>query len=285
MRFRQTTGRNVLVSWLGGEPFQWPDWSVISRQFVNEYELDLSITTNGLALQNDRIRAESLELFRQITLSIDGLAEQHDVVRKRPGMFVRLRSVIQQLVNERKPHRNLIRVNTVLMNSNIQTFREFTLTLAKWGVDELTFNPLGGNDRPEFYPANRLSIEQTQQFRDEFPHTKQMAAAIGLRICGTPAYLDRIEATVRGERRAVAECYPGQNFLFVDETGRLSPCSFTAGQFNPRLDPNQSTTNQSMSNQTINVQQWAVAFAQQRQQLCPSACQDCHANHVYDKFR
>lgn len=273
--FRHRTGRDVLVSWLGGEPFQWRDWSTVSKQFVEEFGLELSVTTNGLALQNDRTRAEALERFRQITLSVDGLAEHHDAVRQQPGMFQRLKTTILKLVQQRDSNRNLLRVNTVLMRSNVESFRTFALAVADWGVDELTFNPLGGNDRPEFFPANRLTLEQLQRFRADLDQTRAMAAERGLKICGTPAYLDRLEATASGLRLAIAECYPGQHFLFVDETGRLSPCSFTVGEFSPRLEPGQ----------TMGVSQWVAAFAQQRRRNCPSACQDCHANHVYAKFR
>lgn len=273
-RYRQSTDRRVLVSWLGGEPLQWTALLPMSRRFVEEYGLELSVTTNGLRLQKYGLRQQVLSLFREITFSVDGLAEYHDALRQSPGMFARLKRIIQKTGEEREPGRVLLRVNTVLTRSNIGRFREFAIAVATWGVDELTYNPLGGNDRPEFFPANRLLIDQLRRFRAELAETSLQAASLGLKIRGATSYLDRMEATVEGRCLPVAECWPGRDFLFVDEFGRLSPCSFTSGAFDTELTGDGNEL----------MESWKSNFRKRRICRRPQACNDCHANHVYTKF-
>jgi MoaA/NifB/PqqE/SkfB family radical SAM enzyme len=272
-RHSEVTGRRILVSWLGGEPLQWNSLLSMSRRFVEEYGLELSVTTNGLRLQNKELRQSILNLFGEITFSVDGLAEYHDALRKSPGMFARLKLIIQKTKDEREPGKVLLRVNTVLTRSNIGKFREFAIEVASWGVEELTYNPLGGNDRPEFYPANRLQSEQLLRFRAEMSETSLQAASLGLTIRGAASYLDRMLATVEGRCLSVAECWPGRDFLFVDELGRLSPCSFTSGTFDTDL-----------TGHCTDLESWRSKFRERRLRQRPQACNDCHANHVYTKF-
>lgn len=273
--YQRRSQRSVLVSWLGGEPFQWPDWRRMSAEFVQNFGLPLGVTTNGLALGNARIRSRALQLFRQITISIDGSAKQHDALRQQPGMHARLHDTVQQLVAERTADGPLLRVNTVLTRSNVETFDEFCELMATWGFDELTFNPLGGNDRPEFYPNNRLLPQQIDTLMERLPGLRQSCQGSGLQICGSAEYLQRLRATAIGERWFVPECNPGEAFLFVDEYGRLSPCSFTSGEFSTCLTPDSPP----------DIAALAGDLRRQRNLSCPAVCHDCHANHVYAKFR
>lgn len=248
------TGRTVLVSWLGGEPFQWPQWLELSQEFSHRLGLRLGVTTNGLALKSKRVRSQALDLFRQITISIDGLEDQHDSLRQAPGLFRQLSKVVPQLVQDRDPQATLLRVNTVLTQGNVAGFSEFCIRMAEWGFDELTFNPLGGKDRPEFFPANRLQPEQIVWRKAQLPILRKDCEKLGMKVCGSTAYLDRMGATAEGKPIPIADCRPGESFLFVDEFGRISPCSFTIGEFDTLIGESStidSTTPSSSSSQDL----------------------------------
>lgn len=270
---QHTTRRPVLVSWLGGEPFQWPQWLEMSTEFAEQCGLNVGITTNGLALHNDSVRQTALKLFRQITVSVDGLAEHHDQLRKQSGMFQRLKETCALIQAERDPRRTLLRVNTVLTRTNIDSFGEFCWQLCEWHIDEVTFNPLGGNDRPEFVPANRLTVAQNEIFAAELEALKRDCGGRGLHIRGTAAYLQRMHATASVMPIAIDDCRPGTDFLFVDEFGRLSPCSYTAGRFSATLESLDAHRPTSLPQ----------ILADERKSGNLSACQDCHANHVFQK--
>lgn len=279
-QFQGQTGRKVLVSWLGGEPFQWSEWIKASNYFANHLELDLGVTTNGLALARDSVRTAAVALFKQITISIDGLAEFHDCLRQVDGLFDKLRTIVAQINQTEGRDRLLLRVNTILTHGNIESFPVFCQEMADWGFNELTFNPLGGNDRPEFYPDNRLQPHQVEQFARGLESLRQKCQSRGLTIRGTASYLQRLLATARSETIPIAECNPGRDFLFIDEQCRISPCSFTTGHFN--LPINQLPKIEEHSN--VDLPLIVEHFQTVRNARRPAACADCHANHVYAKF-
>lgn len=271
--YGRAAGREVLVSWLGGEPLLWPHLAEVSRALRDE-GLRLGVTTNGLLLASPETRRLLIETHEQATISIDGLAAFHDRVRGQPGLFARLQAIVAAFRQE-APGCVLLRVNTVLMRGNIGGFAEFCEEMAEWGFDELTFNQLGGNDRPEFYPANRLLPEQVERFCAELPDIRGAMSARGLRIAGSDQYLERIRRTTNGERLPIADCRPGEAFLFIDEQGRVSPCSFTSAEYGVPLGELDSVAA---------MEQLGGRFRSARRIACAAACGDCHATHVFEKF-
>lgn len=105
---------SILVSWFGGEPLAWTGLAELSRIFCHDYGLSLGVTTNGMPLASNRIRRSLLADYRQVTVSIDGLAPFHDQVRGQGGLFERLRRNVEQLRSEDRGGRLWRRVNTVL---------------------------------------------------------------------------------------------------------------------------------------------------------------------------
>ena len=271
---QERSNRRVLVSWLGGEPLQWTAWRDMSARFKNNFGLALSVTTNGLSLASDSVRSFALSYFNEITISIDGLETHHDFMRGCPGMFQRLKSVVEKIRQEREPGQNRLRVNTVLTEFNASSFPEFCRQMALWGFDELTFNALGGNDRPAFFAEHRLTVPQVEALSTELDRIRVECHDMGLGIRGGPGYVNRLLASVRGERIPIDDCKPGESFLFVDERGLVSPCSFTCGTLG------------------IPVDQWIAEGADKSSQkflgikrvVRPAACEDCLATNVFDKF-
>src|SRR6185436_18177849 len=65
----------------------------------------------------------------------------------------------------------------------------------------------------------------------ELPRLRLSLAAAGVRVVGAPAYLKRLHASAAGEALPVADCRPGEQFLFITESGIVSPCSFTSSEY------------------------------------------------------
>jgi MoaA/NifB/PqqE/SkfB family radical SAM enzyme len=232
------------------------------------------MTTNGLALVSHRVRSEVLQVLDQLTISIDGMAESHDRMRKSPGLFEKLRRYVGQLQSERHGARLRLRVNSILTRQNIDAFEIFCREMAEWGFDELTFNQLGGNDRPEYYPAHRVEPAQWSLFEDRLDDIRAWALGRGMLIRGSPQYLHRIRATTNDQHISIDDCSPGDRFLFVDEMGRVSPCSFTSHCLGISIDDIVDLENPN----------WARSFRNRLGIVRPAACGDCHATHVFDKF-
>jgi MoaA/NifB/PqqE/SkfB family radical SAM enzyme len=231
--YRRETGDRVLVSWLGGEPFLWMPLVELSATLVNDFGLEVSATTNGTSLGSRALRAEIVRNFSELTISVDGPSAFHNAVREWPRGFERLSAHVRLLAAERRAagSRLLIRVNTVLMSDNVELFPRLCEELSEWGVDEVSFNALGGNDRPEFFRQHRLQPQQVSWLDAELPGLRHSLGATGVRVVGAPAYLKRLHASAAGEALPIADCRAGEQFLFITESGVVSPCSFTSGEY------------------------------------------------------
>jgi radical SAM protein with 4Fe4S-binding SPASM domain len=115
----------------------------------------------------------------------------------------------------------------VLMRQNVADFAKLCSELVGWGITEITYNQLGGRDRPEFYAAHRLRSTDVNLLEVQLPETRQRLSDRGATLVGGEEYVTRIRASALNERVSIEDCEPGERFLFIDEVGRVSPCSFT----------------------------------------------------------
>ena len=165
-----------------------------------------------------------------------------------------------------------IKVNTILMRRNFPRFEEFCEYLCGLGVDEVTFNQLGGFDRPEFYEDNRLTAEQAERLCDDLPRLREKFAGRGLVLHGSERYLERILKTARGEKISISDCKTGDWFWFINENGFISPCSYTSYEHKFDIRSIKSVSD--------------IARVGEFFGKCPrsSWCDDCYCTQVYDKF-
>jgi hypothetical protein len=104
---------------------------------------------------------------------------------------------------------------------------------------------------------------------------REQLASRGVRLSGTDAYLRRIYASAHNHAMAVGDCHPGERFLFINESGVVSPCSFTSSGYGiplAELDGPKA------------LQQLPRRFAQLRRERRAPACEDCQSTQVFEKF-
>ncbi|MGE0755436.1 MAG: radical SAM protein [Pirellulaceae bacterium] len=274
-RYVSQRNRNVLLSWLGGEPLEWPGLTGLADACGGCPGLQLGITTHGRRLVEPQVRRELLARYHQVTVSIDGPEDFHDRLRGMKGLHRQVQAGVRQLRSEDPQRRLLLRVNCVLMRDNIDSFDVWSEELAHWGFDELTFNQLGGVERPEFYAAHRLLPEQVTRFVERLPALRERLGGLGLAVLGNDQYLRRIDCSARGASIPLEDCEPGARFLFLDGRGLVSPCSFTAQVYGIPVTEIRSPDD---------LDQLPARFSEMRRTYRHSACFDCHATHVFDKF-
>jgi MoaA/NifB/PqqE/SkfB family radical SAM enzyme len=274
--YQNVSGDPVLVSWLGGEPLLWPMLPELTCH-ATALGLRVSATTNGTTLGSSAVRRHLIDHYSELTISLDAPDASHDVLRSFPGLFEALRENVPELSLARhataRPLK--LRVNTVLLRSTIARFPEIAREVASWGVDELTFNILGGRDRPEYFSAHRPHPEQLAGFSNQLSPLRRELAPRGLTIAGSPAYLDRLHSAATGKPRPVTDCGPAERFLFIDEHGSVSPCSFTSDELSvPLAEIHNSSDLMSLP----------VRFASTRTTRRPRVCDDCPSTQVFEKF-
>lgn len=273
--WQATTGRPVLVSWLGGEPLLWPALPQVAAH-LHGLGLSQSATTNGTTLAQAQVQDFVLRHFAELTVSVDGFADFHDPLRGWRGGHARLREAVSALAMRRR-HRHALRLraNVVLMRQNIHRFAALCEALAGWGIDEITFNALGGRDRPEFYPDHALQPADLAALRALLPALRDALAARGTRLAGDGVYLDRLAAGARGEPVAIADCGPGREFLFIDEHGRIAPCDFTVARYG---------VPGSAIKDVAGLLALPAHFAARQRGARAAACDDCRSTRVFAKF-
>ncbi|MGB8645399.1 MAG: radical SAM protein [Anaerolineae bacterium] len=275
--YQAATGRAVLVSWLGGEPLLWPPLWSVSHVFKETYHLRLGVTTNGTRLESPEVQARLTADYDQVTVSLDGGEAFHDRCRQAPGLYRRLLREIRALKErvEGEDRALLVRVNTILMRDTIADFESLCELLAELGVDEVTFNALGGRERPEFFPDHALGPEHSAWLRDELPGIRERMQARGLRICGSTEYVEHLRRVIQGTACPVADCRPGADFLYIDTLDVASPCSFTTGEYGIPLS--QLTSAQDLI-------ALPGRFAAARRAVLAPVCHDCPSTQVWGKF-
>jgi MoaA/NifB/PqqE/SkfB family radical SAM enzyme len=274
--WQAATGRAVLVSWLGGEPLRWgPVWAV-SRELRQAHGLSLSVTTNGTALSDAARRQQLVEDFAEVTLSVDGDATAHDAVRG-AGQHAALRAVIEDL-RDRKTALGrgpVLRANTVLRRSNLKELEALGSELARWGVEELTFNALGGEPEDPYFAAEQLAPADMEWLTQHFDLLRARLAVQGLRVRGSQRYVRRLEYTARGWRWPVEDCAPGDRLWFVDEHARLAPCRFASAEYGVPLASLTSLED---------LRGVPARLAAARRRRPALACVDCHSPQYFGKF-
>jgi MoaA/NifB/PqqE/SkfB family radical SAM enzyme len=269
----QHAGRRALLSWLGGEPLLWRPWQRFSAQ-ARARGLATSATTNASTLGRDSTRTAVLEHLDELTISVDALGARHDALRGWPGGYARALDAIRTLADRRASSGSAMRLraNIVLMRSTLADFRELTQALAGAGIDEISFNLLGGRDRPEFHACEAVPPPDLKQFLDQLPHLRARLARTGVRLIGGADYATRLLAASRGLPWPIAECAPGERFLFVDEAGRVAPCAFTGDDYGVPIHA------------LSDLEQLPALYQAARSRRCAQACADCPSTQIFGKF-
>lgn len=269
--------RTTLVSWLGGEPLLWPGLIPVSRRFREDFGLRLSMTTNAGRMGTPGLPEFVAEYFDEVTFSLDSADfGRHDALRGGAGNGQAVKHAITSLAGLRSAGpRPLLRINSILMRDTIDAFDSLCELAAVWGVNEISFNPLGGRDRPAFFPAHQLDAASFARFRDRLPALRARMASRGLAIVGDDRYLDRIASAITGHARPITDCQPGERFLFIDIDGRIGPCHFTLDRHGVPADRD-----------FVRADAAAIParLARLRAAQPHPACADCQQTNLWGKF-
>jgi AdoMet-dependent heme synthase len=271
------SGRAVHLSWLGGEPLLWPRLDAIESRLSRHPQLSLGLTTNGTRLGEPEVRERLLCHYSQVTVSLDAASELHGVLRGWPDGYARLLEGLRRLLRERRVSRAplRVRINCVLMRQTVTELERLCDLCGELGVDELTFNQLGGADRPEYHRRYGLMPEHVSELEDWLGRAQQRLHPRGVLLRGGPRYLERLRAAAEGRPQPIADCRPGEEFWFIDEAGRLGPCSFTL--VDHAIDVRSLTRIEDL--ETV-----PARLRSARDRRRPASCSDCRSTQVFSKW-
>lgn len=145
---------------IGGEPLLRHDVETVGAHAAG-LGFAWGITTNGMQLSARRIASLKAAGLSTISVSLDGLVDQHDALRRRPGAFRRVTAAISRLLDDRfwQKFDVICCVNAL----NIDHLGPFTSYLAKLGVPRVRFTPVFSRGRADAGSGLMLSGEQLRR--------------------------------------------------------------------------------------------------------------------------
>ena len=275
--YAKEAGREVLVSWLGGEPLLWPPLRRVGQALHEAHGLLLAVTTNGTRLGAAGMADDLARHYAEVTISVDGPAELHDAGRGAPGLHARVRAGVGALreATARQGHGPRLRANLLLMRASLPVFEATCHTVADWGIEEITFNALGGRPPGARYGEERLRPAEVDTLRAALPGIRQGLEARGVRLLGASRYTDRLAHQAAGWGWPEEDCRPGDELIFVDERGRAAPCAFTGDGYGVPIAEIQTAGE---------VARLPARYHARRANFRMDACGDCLSTQLAGKF-
>lgn len=251
----------------GGEPFLRDDLVEIIQQFVKNNNVQfVSIPTNALLpdrinIFTGRLLKSCPETFFRVSLSIDGIGNDHDYVRGVKGNFSKVLETYKKLDILRKKYNNFnIDVNTVFSHYN----ENKVIGIFKWINDNLKIdNHILGLVRGDVKKkiAKDISIkkfEKAMKFVEEFTMKKgrrrkdlRLKLLIALKLVMRVIILRTLK-----ENRTIISCSAGKNMVVLTEEGIVYPCELLNMKLGNLRETNYNINSIINSNKAKKVLDW-----------------------------
>jgi MoaA/NifB/PqqE/SkfB family radical SAM enzyme len=237
-KISQTLGGNLGVLIIaGGEPFTRKDLPEIVRAFYENNRLEsVYLMSNGQIQKRimpdvTRILQECPNLNVAVALGIDGLKDQHEKIRQKPGSWDLAIDTARQLQTIKKEYPRLdIQTCTCFMNSNQDTIFEW-YDFLKYDLkpDKVNFNYI----RPPSADPVELDIDQeryarlAQMIDDDSRHAaikNNYGGDAGFFKAAIDIYMHGLISKTKDEQKAQLTCYAGTAGAVIYDEGTVSSC-------------------------------------------------------------
>ena len=237
-RIAETLGGNLGVLILaGGEPFTRKDLPEIVSSFYRHNNLEsVYLMSNGQIQKRifpdvTRILDECPNLNVTVALGIDGLGEQHDKIRQKPGSWTIAIETARELQAIKKQYPRLdIQTCTCFMHSNQDTiFDWYDFLKHDLKPDKVNFNYI----RPPSADPIELDIDLTRYAKlanmidDDSRHAaikNNYGGKAGYFKAAIDIYMHGLITKTQETQQAQLTCYAGTAGAVIYDEGTLSSC-------------------------------------------------------------
>lgn len=237
-RVSETLGGNLGVLIIaGGEPFTRKDLPEIVRAFYENNRLEsVYLMSNGQIQKRImpdvvRILDECPKLNVTVALGLDGLKEQHEKIRQKPGSWDIAIDTARQLQAIKREYGRLdVQTCTCFMNSNQDTiFEWYDFLKYELKPDKVNFNYI----RPPSADPKELDIDHARYARlarmidEDSRHAaikNNYTGEAGFFKAAIDIYMHELIARTKEEQRAQLTCYAGTAGGVIYDEGTVSSC-------------------------------------------------------------
>lgn len=206
--------RPVVLSISGGEPLVRKDWFEVIRD-VRPFCHYMIMVTNGALLTPEVVERLSEAGLNQLAVSLDYIDDRHDEVRKIPGLFNKISTIVPQMAADGYK----VVLNTVIMESNLDHIIPLVHRAKSWGAG-ISFSSYCSLKRNE--DGLMIRDEKIGRLEDLITELKILKRQLG-NIKNSNYYLDGIPDYFR--RGGRGNCRAGKNWVQVTPDGYIQPCS------------------------------------------------------------
>ena len=206
----------IMVVVTGGEPLMRPDLEQCGKAFY-DLEFPWGMVTNGFAMTEDKFRRLVAAGLRSMTISLDGLGDDHDWMRGVPGSFERAANAIRMACACPDIRFDVVTCVTARNYDKLGEIKEFLLGcgLKEWRL--FTVFPVG---RAATDPQLQLTNEQFRGLMEFIKATRKEGRIIA--SYGCEGFLGNYEGEVRDH---FYSCEAGITAASILVDGSISACA------------------------------------------------------------
>lgn len=204
----------IVASVTGGEPLIRKDLIDIIKG-IRPYCHYLVMVSNGALLTEDIADSLSLAGLNQLAISLDYLSDKHDEVRKIPGLFNKISTLIPRLTA--KGYK--IVLNTIIMEANLDHIIPLAHQAKAWGAG-ISFSSYCSLKKGD--DSLMVTGKKIKRVDEIIAELKTLKSSLG-HIRNSNYYLNGVANYFRSG--GTKDCKAGKNWLQVTPQGFIKPCS------------------------------------------------------------
>jgi radical SAM enzyme (rSAM/lipoprotein system) len=205
----------VMINVTGGEPLMRPDLDQCGRM-IYEKGFPWGMVTNGYLLTPERYQSLLQSGLRAMTISLDGLGEDHDWMRGREGSFERAAAAIKMVIDSGEVEFDVVTCVNRRSYPHLAEIRDFLIGLGLKGWRLFTVFPVG---RAAKDPDLQLTKEEHIGLMEFIRDTRREGVIKAEFAC--EGFLGNYEGDVRGH---FYFCQAGVTIGSVLSDGSISAC-------------------------------------------------------------
>ncbi len=210
------------ITLIGGEIFLKENWEKIARKFVDN-GVYTNIITNAYNLGDKQYRQLKDSGIEQVGVSIDGMRENHNKIRRNPNSFEHVLKALDRLRSEGYYTEAI----TTLTDINFDDLEDMYKLFVEKGVEIWQFqlaSPMGNASKNPKLLINPKKVPLITKFIREKNKEGKILLVAGDNI----GYYDENEYYIRGHKPEEKVCFTGCNAgkfaVGIDSVGNVKGC-------------------------------------------------------------